>query len=313
MPVLDIELPEELWQRLCEEARRRAIAPAALLREVAAGIADGSLRLVHGDDEPLVSQQSLGIPSYVRDAWSRRNTATFERAHARVSRLTARFGDYLGYFERNRPFSPAQVEAHCRTLGIRAGHCSAHDALMDCEFARSLWDTLDEWNMNARRAQLLPLNDFADGLREQAEQIRKFEGLKIERLSSGKVEETAGDLWRIIAGLRIAQQNFKLVVCSKALHHILPDLVPPVDREYTLRFFYNQRALSGTVPEERAFHELYVWFHYISCKCAPEIHSRLRPIREEQSHMNTSVTRVIDNAVVGFVKKHPEEFSRPRE
>ena len=40
-------------------------------------------------------------------------------------------------------------------------------------------------------------------------------------------------------------------VGSKVLHHVLPDLVPPIDRQYTFKFFYGRTLLS--IPEEVAF------------------------------------------------------------
>ncbi|MGA8923203.1 MAG: hypothetical protein WB682_08655 [Candidatus Dormiibacterota bacterium] len=36
--------------------------------------------------------------------------------------------------------------------------------------------------------------------------------------------------------------NATIVVNSKAFHHLFPDLIPPIDRQYTIRFF-------GKLPE----------------------------------------------------------------
>jgi hypothetical protein len=69
--------------------------------------------------------------------------------------------------------------------------------------------------------------------------------------------------------------------------------MPPIDREYTLRFFYNPLNQG----DEVAFKEIYPYFHKIASACRDEIVTYI-------GHgMNTSQTKVIDNAIVGFVLK----------
>jgi hypothetical protein len=45
------------------------------------------------------------------------------------------------------------------------------------------------------------------------------------------------ELWQLIDNLGIVENEAKLVSGSKALHHLLPDLVVPMDRAYTQKFF----------------------------------------------------------------------------
>ena len=45
----------------------------------------------------------------------------------------------------------------------------------------------------------------------------------------------------------------QIVANSKALHHLLPALVPPIDREYTFRFFYDRTMLTINERTVRAF------------------------------------------------------------
>jgi hypothetical protein len=86
------------------------------------------------------------------------------------------------------------------------------------------------------------------------------------------------------------------VAGAKALHHVLPGLVPPIDREYTIRFFFHSTTLNH--GDERAFKEMYPHFQEISSVSLEEIRSRLG------DGMNTSETKVLDNAIVGYVMEH---------
>jgi len=94
------------------------------------------------------------------------------------------------------------------------------------------------------------------------------------------------------------------VANSKALHHLLPALVPPIDRAYTLRFFYADTTLSK--GDEATFKEIYPYFHRIAVARREQITSHLG------TGMNTSETKVIDNAIVAFVRTHPVERRQRR-
>ena len=89
-----------------------------------------------------------------------------------------------------------------------------------------------------------------------------------------------------------------LVANSKALHHLLPGLVPPIDRNYTLRFFVGRPHIYRGWDAELLFLAIYPLFHEIAVRCAGEIHELLAKPLEG---MNTSVTKVIDNAILGFM------------
>jgi hypothetical protein len=100
-----------------------------------------------------------------------------------------------------------------------------------------------------------------------------------------------------MANLRVGIGETLLVANSKALHHLLPGLIPPIDRNYTLRFFVG-RPYIYRGRDAAYFRALYPLFHEIAVRCAGEIHGFLAAPTEG---MNTSVTKVIDNAILGFM------------
>ena len=80
---------------------------------------------------------------------------------------------------------------------------------------------------------------------------------------------------------------------SKALHHVLPDLVPPIDREYTFNFFYDRSTLS--IDEGDAFQEMFCQLDEIARRNLSEIGSSVG------RGWNTSHSKVVDNAIVGYM------------
>jgi hypothetical protein len=88
----------------------------------------------------------------------------------------------------------------------------------------------------------------------------------------------------------------QIVAGSKFLHHFLPDLVPPIDRQYTFNFFTGQKR----VPSDRA--AFLDWFPRLA-----DIGGRCRePIRNaiaRRGFMATGEAKVIDNAIMGFIQQ----------
>lgn len=122
--------------------------------------------------------------------------------------------------------------------------------------------------------------------------LEGLETLRLPEVSESDVADVTNRTWDVIDRVEVGRQKAELVVNSKALHHVLPDLVPPIDRAYVLRFFYNRGTL--TSPEERTFKEIYPFFHRVARAAAPRLPNLLG------KHTHTSETKIIDNAIVGF-------------
>jgi hypothetical protein len=75
-----------------------------------------------------------------------------------------------------------------------------------------------------------------------------------------------------------------------------PDLVPPIDRQYTFQFFTGQKAV--TSGDERAFLEWFPYFAEIGRRAASEIRAAV----ERGGFMATGPAKVIDNAIIGFMQ-----------
>ena len=150
--------------------------------------------------------------------------------------------------------------------------------------------------MGPGNTKLVDLPVLVQSFRRVTDSLRKLEGLRIEDVSLRDVNRTGDLIWPIIRDLRVGIGNTKIISGTKALHHLLPDLVPPIDREYTVQFFFkNKNAVQGDASKQRdAFLVMYAHFATISRTCTDQIASRLN------RGMNTSVTKAIDNAIVGY-------------
>jgi hypothetical protein len=148
--------------------------------------------------------------------------------------------------------------------------------------------------MDTRGAKLVALPAFAEALQRCSGQIAALEHERLEDQTLDP-DAIAGMLWVIIERLRLTETHARLVTGTKALHHLLPNLVVPMDRQFTGAFFgwHNQ---AWQAAQERSFKTAFASFVAIAREA--------RPSRYVASGWNTSPTKVLDNAIVGYCRKH---------
>jgi len=169
--------------------------------------------------------------------WYRANLSDMKKRVDSVAILIASFKAFLDAYDRDCPFTKyGQLEYHVETIGLRRSLGSAKAALNDEMFQRSLYRTLQAWGIGSRASILRQFSDFVAALQAKAEAIEEVDGLTIDQptLDVGLV---GTKLARLTQSLDIVGNKARIVPGAKALHHLLPDLVVPIDREYTQRFF----------------------------------------------------------------------------
>ena len=88
----------------------------------------------------------------------------------------------------------------------------------------------------------------------------------------------------------------EIVAGTKALHHVLPDLILPIDRQYTFRFFTGQKQVPS--GDQRAFLECFPHLAEIGRRCRGAIEIAMH----RSGPMATGTAKVIDNAIIGFMQ-----------
>ena len=225
---------------------------------------------------------------------------TLNLARQRVCELCAGFDRYISAFESETLFTGPRLYFHHKTLSIRRILGSSVEACLQSEvFFESLYATLASWGlhrMGPGNTKLVDMPVMVRGFHCQEESLKNLARVTIQDLSPQNVLHTADQIWKLIWDLPVGIGNTKLVSGSKALHHLLPNLVPPIDREYTVQFFFNNKnAIQGDEERQRkAFLLMYPYFAQVCRERKAEIETCLGRA------MNTSFTKVVDNAIVGY-------------
>ena len=103
-------------------------------------------------------------------------------------------------------------------------------------------------------------------------------------------------LWAVIQCLNVTKAAAKIVSGTKTIHHLVPNLVPPMDNRYTGEFFLGYGIGEGG---KSVFSKLYLGFVDLA-RC-------LTHNERFTSHVgqgfNTSLTKTLDNAIIAFVTR----------
>lgn len=180
----------------------------------------------------------------------------------------------------------------------------------DRRFHESLYATLTAWGMNSSGAKLKEFEEFQRAVshlasRDALEKCRFFELDTMTHKHQSLVEE----LFEVLGDdqqAKIMRSNSVIVGSSKLLHHLLPDLFPPIDREFTksalVRFDddNNLRDNEGMWDTFETFWHILTFFRKTVCAKISK-HIRERWLNNDRKYpMNTSVTKVLDNALIAY-------------
>ena len=251
--------------------------------------------------QQIISYREFQAPfSYIHRSYDK--VAEMKR---RVDDLINNFGIYIESFNKKNLFSGPSVYFHLKTLERGEKLSSVSEMVQDSMFLDYLYATLSSWGlhrMGDTSTKLVEYADFARSLQEKTQALLSLEKYSLFKLTEEELELVNGLLTEIIETISISASSTQLVSASKTIHHLLPELVPPIDRNYTVRFFYGKGG-SKQVPlpyggDGRIFKEIFPIFHYIALQNKKEI------MQTVGNGFHTSPTKVIDNAIVGYVLKN---------
>lgn len=182
----------------------------------------------------------------------------------------------------------------------RRQHQTVVSLLADTQFLEYVYAVLPAWGMHRMGPQAAKVREFAPiitALRDKADVIEQLWPLQITSLDERTARDAAYSAWEVIAHIKVSASETQIVAGSKFLHHLLPDLIPPIDRRYTFSFFTGQISVAS---DRAAFADWYPKLAAIGTQCrAPIVATIMRG-----GFMATGHAKVVDNAIIGFMQSY---------
>jgi hypothetical protein len=184
-----------------------------------------------------------------------------------------------------RPYDPGQ---YLYKLMFNTYKNHFNDNFIDLTYT-----TLIAWNMNQRGAKLSEYNEFKSSIKNNIRKLKELEVLSIEKnCMNDFVINKLRDLFNKL--YLVKKDKPKLVTYSKTLHFLLPNLLMPIDRKYTLQFFYK----NTDIPKEneiqfKMYCDIFMQFQNLAMSYDFN--------KFKDDNWNSSIPKIIDNLIIAYI------------
>lgn len=162
-----------------------------------------------------------------------------------------------------------------------------------------IYVTLSAWNMNSRGAKLSEFEDFYDSIVSKKNDIESLRRYECGKIIDSEIPALLTSIDKLFNSLKLVGKNKngeekpRLVTFSKTMHFLLPNLFIPIDRTYTLRFFYNHTNISKKIEKQLEKHnQILLAANQFSKK--HDLHPYI------DTNWNLNIPKIIDNLIIGY-------------
>lgn len=160
-----------------------------------------------------------------------------------------------------------------------------------------IYVTLCAWNMNSRGAKLADLPEFYKSIIRNKIYITPVETIKLSSITRNEFDQILkNELKEFFFNAELVATNKpRIITYSKALHFLLPNLIVPIDRKYTLQYFYHTAGVPKSIDRQyQKFCDIQQEFRRFSQ--AVDLSEFIEPV------FNPNIPKLIDNMIIGSNK-----------
>jgi hypothetical protein len=183
-----------------------------------------------------------------------------------------------------------------------------------------IYATLASWGMHKMgdpeitKTKLVEFPEFKQSIMKHHGRLQDLYSLGMDSCSQEQYRKYLDDLEQIYSSLKVSISKATIVAHSKTLAYILPNLIPPIDRQYTIRFFTHENKdfftesgkskpiylPQGIVAEFGVFRQYCCKIKMLFDRCDRQLFTI------EKETFNTSYPKIMDNLIMVFVKDVPK-------
>jgi hypothetical protein len=170
-----------------------------------------------------------------------------------------------------------------------------------------VYATLSSWGMHRMGkggSKMQPFDIFRQSIELLRDRVAEAQKFQLEEMS----EQKWSVIKEIFHSINVMASGTTLVGNSKVMHHMLPNLVPPIDREYTLRFLRGNSNIKNDLPLEWQLMKEIISDFFLPVVSDKEFKDKVGRwmAKENEYPWDTSVLKVIDNLIIGSKKATDE-------
>lgn len=176
--------------------------------------------------------------------------------------------------------------------------------LQDNRFLERLYACLASWGLQRLdnpKASLVCFRDFETQVRGIVDPLMQFVGWRLEDVTQDQFGTILNTLNCLMDNLKIVVAGWPFVGNTKLLHHLLPHLIPPMDRNYTLRYFLNWTSDERNTPSY-TFERIFRSFWQVATANRDALRHMPQDTWTIPAAFNTTIPKIIDNAIIVGVR-----------
>ena len=178
---------------------------------------------------------------------------------------------------------------------------------------KMIYAVMPSWGMHrmgSKGAKMVGYNIFKNEILKNKEEILELKEKNYTEVNINNIIKL------LLEKIHVSTSNSYLVSSSKVLHHILPNIISPIDRNYTLRFMkYNKKywgSKSINVNNEEAYANIFFdkMYSFIN-ENKNTMEKYIIQINENNiysNNINTSLIKIFDNLIMAYIKDNKGEI-----
>lgn len=214
----------------------------------------------------------------------------------KIKKILSNAENYHDAYYKAETFRGPSLYFHERALATRYDPAS----LTHLEY---VYATLASWGMHRMGrggSKMLSFDVFSQS-------VQTLKG-RITEAQTFDFHEMSGIKWAVLkeifCGVKVMASGTSLVGNSKVMHHMLPNVIPPIDREYTLWFLRGNTTIRNDLEAEWLIMKDIISQFFIPVASDTTFYSKAEQWmkRNEDYPWDTSILKVVDNLVIGSKK-----------
>jgi hypothetical protein len=169
-----------------------------------------------------------------------------------------------------------------------------------------IYATLASWGMHGIGSKMNEYKIYKNSLMAIKDEVILARKMRLEILSSIKFDV----LEKIFKNINVMASNTILVGNSKVMANLLPNLIPPIDRRYTLKYIIETTNITNDKNKEwNLFKDLLLnFFNPIASNEIFLKRAKEWLLKQDRYEWDTSIPKIIDNLVIG-AGRYKKKFS----
>lgn len=199
---------------------------------------------------------------------------------------------HRAYYEAER-FGGPSLHFHRRALATRTLDVTE-------QHLEYVYATLASWGMHRMGkggSKMQDFDIFCNSVAPLRERIARAQGFSLSAMTNRDWDT----IREVFCGIRIMATETRLIGNSKVMHHLMPNVVPPIDREYTLKYLRGNKNIKNDLAAEWALLQGIVSGFFAAVAGDRGFAQTAGAWTKQQDHFpwDTSILKVIDNLVIG--------------